>query len=76
VSGEHEAARLLPWYAAGTLEEEERARVRAHLESCPACAEALEGMRAFARALEGAAEEIREGHPEASLLLDLAEHPE
>ncbi|MGI9334649.1 MAG: zf-HC2 domain-containing protein [Gammaproteobacteria bacterium] len=36
---------LLPWYANGTLEKEERERVRRHLESCELCVQALNEWR-------------------------------
>jgi anti-sigma factor RsiW len=45
----HDAvAGLLPWYVNGTLECQERARVKAHLGQCPACRQELAVLRALA----------------------------
>jgi len=44
------AQELLPWYATGRLDEDQRAAVEAHLQSCPACRHDLEweqGLRAL-----------------------------
>lgn len=47
----HAAAQtLLPWFAAGTLDEADAARVQAHLDGCPRC----RGDLAFERLLLGA----------------------
>ncbi len=46
-----EIVELLPWYANGTLESEERARVQAHLQSCSACRMELDEMRGLQSAL-------------------------
>ena len=50
IEREHQAlVELLPWYANGTLDAEERARVEAHLERCEACCRELvelEGLKA------------------------------
>jgi hypothetical protein len=42
---------LLPWYANGTLEGEERARVEEHLSACLPCRRELEAQRALQSAL-------------------------
>jgi anti-sigma-K factor RskA len=40
-----EVADLLPWFANGTLDEEERVRVERHLADCIACKQDLVGLR-------------------------------
>jgi hypothetical protein len=60
----HEIEERLPWYAAGSLPEAERAEVEAHLALCAACREALAATR------EAAA--LFAAHPEASDLADYA----
>jgi anti-sigma factor RsiW len=40
----HEPALLLPWYVAGTLAENERLMVEAHLRECPECRHELESV--------------------------------
>ncbi len=32
-----EFGKLIPWYASGTLDREEKARLEAHLQHCPTC---------------------------------------
>jgi anti-sigma factor RsiW len=44
----HAVADLLAWYVNGTLEDGERARVEAHLATCPDCREELDLWRAMA----------------------------
>jgi len=46
-----ENAELLPAYAAGRLDEESRAKLERHLETCPACRESGGGQRAVWDAL-------------------------
>jgi len=47
--GQHQAAEeLLPWYVNGTLDDDDRALVQAHLDQCPACREEVGALRAFA----------------------------
>ena len=49
----HEAATmLLPWYATGRLDPQERASVEAHLQDCPRCRAALEVDRRMPAALD------------------------
>lgn len=44
----HEAAALLPWYVNGTLEAGEQAKVKTHVEQCPACRRELALLRVLA----------------------------
>jgi anti-sigma factor RsiW len=54
-SDQHSAVdQLLPWYANGTLEEEERARVERHLAECEVCRDEV----AFLRDVGGVASDI------------------
>jgi hypothetical protein len=53
----HEIAELLPFYANGTLDEADRARVEAELAACAACSEELQELRALAAALRTRADE-------------------
>lgn len=41
-----EAQRLLPWFANGTLDDDERVVVETHLQACPDCRRELEWLRA------------------------------
>lgn len=41
----HELRELLPWYANGTLKEEERAKIEAHLARCGRCQHELQEIR-------------------------------
>ncbi len=47
---------LLPWYANGTLEEPERARVEAHLAECARCREELSFLTTLAASVRSADE--------------------
>ncbi len=51
----HEIAELLPFYANGTLDAADRARVEAELATCPACANELSELRTLAAALRSRA---------------------
>ena len=50
-AGVHPEVELLPWYATGTLGEEDRQRVARHLESCRECRRELEDLSELRRAL-------------------------
>lgn len=52
----HEIAELLPYYANGTLDAGERARVEAELATCPACAQELAELQALAASLRSRAD--------------------
>jgi hypothetical protein len=52
---EHDVAELLPFYANGTLDAADRARVEAELETCPSCAAELRDLHAIAAALKARA---------------------
>ncbi len=52
----HEIAELLPFYANGTLDGTERARVEAELATCASCSEELHELRALAATLRDRAE--------------------
>lgn len=47
-----EAWALLPWYATGTLDDEERPRVERHLADCAGCRDELSRCRALAHAVQ------------------------
>jgi len=51
----HDAGELLPFYANGTLDEADRARVEAELAVCASCAEELRELQALAGALRARA---------------------
>lgn len=53
--------RLLPWYANGTLDPEERAAVDAHLAECAACREEAAVDRAFCMELAGMPVDVEQG---------------
>ena len=68
-------AELIPWYANGTLEEEERRLVEEHLGVCAACRALLDDARSFSSGMRSAqASELRE-HIDARLLTDYVERP-
>jgi anti-sigma factor RsiW len=52
----HEIAELLPFYANGTLDAAERARVDAELAACPSCAAELRELQSLAGALKAHAD--------------------
>jgi hypothetical protein len=54
---DHEIAELLPFYANGTLDAAERARVDAELATCPVCASELRELQALASTLKARADE-------------------
>lgn len=49
--GHREVRDAIPWLVNGTLDADEAARVRAHLEGCPACAAELAWQRRLAAAM-------------------------
>ena len=69
-------ASLIPWYAAGTLGEDERDKVEVHLETCAGCRDRLDHARGLAQVATGplGADDLLD-HPPASLLADYAERP-
>lgn len=70
-----EIARLIPWYAAGTLEDDERTRVEEHLRHCDACRGTLSLAReAVAFGEDHPVESLIE-HVHSELLTDFVEHP-
>lgn len=75
MSGHDPVARLIPWYAAGTLGPGESAEVEAHLASCEEC----RGLLALARGFRRMAPETHEadlfGHIQAQRLAEFAEDP-
>ncbi|MBV8579772.1 MAG: DUF4349 domain-containing protein [Candidatus Eremiobacteraeota bacterium] len=54
---EHEIAELLPFYANGTLDAADRARVEAELETCGTCAAELQELQTLAAALRARADD-------------------
>lgn len=52
----HDVAELLPFYANGTLDAGERARVEAELATCPACADELRELEGLGVALQARAD--------------------
>ncbi|HEX3468830.1 MAG TPA: DUF4349 domain-containing protein [Candidatus Elarobacter sp.] len=52
----HDVAELLPYYANGTLDGADRARVEAELASCPSCADELRELERLGVALQARAE--------------------
>jgi hypothetical protein len=59
-----EAAALLPWYVNGTLEAGEQAKVKTHVEQCPACRRELALLRVLAARV--AAAPVPERSPRAA----------
>ncbi|MBV8369078.1 MAG: DUF4349 domain-containing protein [Candidatus Eremiobacteraeota bacterium] len=55
MTNKHEIAELLPFYANGTLEPDERARVEAELASCTDCAAELRDLEALGASLQARA---------------------
>ncbi|HEV2642727.1 MAG TPA: zf-HC2 domain-containing protein, partial [Candidatus Elarobacter sp.] len=53
---DHDIAELLPFYANGTLDAAERARVEAELASCTDCASELRELQALATTLQARAD--------------------
>jgi anti-sigma factor RsiW len=70
---EHPVALLLPWYAAGTLEADERTLVERHLPSCPRCRDLLAEASSHAAHYAAAARDDAHVHP--ALLVRYAESP-
>jgi hypothetical protein len=68
-------ARLIPWYAAGTLGAEESAQVEAHLSSCDACRDYLAIARGFRRLGRQASLESFFDHVQSQRLVEFAEDP-
>ena len=68
-------ARLIPWYAAGSLGAEESAEVEAHLAGCEACRGLLALARGFRRLAPGTPETDLFGHIQAQRLAEFAEDP-
>jgi len=66
-------AEMIPWYANGTLAEDERELVERHLAGCEACRARLDDARSFSRGmLSATATELRE-HVDPRLLTDYVE---
>ena len=68
------AAAAIPWYAAGTLPDEQRAAVVSHLESCARCRALLAQAELQLTALDLGA--LLDGPVDASLLVQYAEEPD
>lgn len=68
-------AALLPWYANGSLDADERAAVERHVEGCPSCSALLEQARGQSNFVR-IARETRGDHIEPSLLTRFVEAPE
>jgi len=64
-AGVHPEVALLPWYANGTLGEQEREQVARHLESCADCRRELDDLRQMKRNLTA----MYHAQPEPSPLL-------
>jgi len=69
-------APLIPWYVNGTLGEEDRLRVEAHVSECAPCRELLEHAR-LSRDIGGGTSpsELEEGHVDSRLLVQFHEAP-
>lgn len=69
-------AELIPWYANGTLEAEERERVEVHLPQCASCYALLARARSFRRLAPIATEGKSLEHVSGHLLVQYAETPD
>ena len=56
-----QAQRLLPWYANGTLEDEELTAVQTHLAECAECREDLKAEQALARQIKTLPSDVERG---------------
>jgi hypothetical protein len=65
-----EAQMLLPWYAKGALDDDDRGRVEAHLASCAACTRELEVEQSLAEAMAGLPLEADQGWARVRRRLD------
>lgn len=71
-----ELSQLLPWYANGTLEAEDSARLAAHLETCPECRAELASCRQLGERLRERQASAPAPHPvQLSRLLDRLDRP-
>lgn len=59
----HDVAELLPYYANGTLDGADRARVEAELAACPSCSEELRELERLSAALRERADEAPQPSP-------------
>lgn len=75
MSGHDPVARLIPWYAAGTLGAAESAEVEAHLASCEECRGLLALARGFRRLAPQTHEPDLFDHVQAQRLAEFAEDP-
>ncbi len=57
-TGNHPQAQLLPWYAAGTLSQEERAQIQEHLRGCASCQTELQEMTRLRASVKAAYEKL------------------
>ncbi|MCP3981563.1 MAG: hypothetical protein GY716_19870 [bacterium] len=67
---------LLPWYAAGTLPEQDRRAVDAHLEQCASCRELVQADRTMARLPAEDLTSDADEHVSPALLTHYAEDPD
>jgi putative zinc finger protein len=75
LSGSDPNARLVPWYAAGTLGADESAALEAHLASCEECRALLALARGFRRLAPATADPALFEHVQAQRLVEFAEDP-
>jgi hypothetical protein len=75
MSGDDPNARLIPWYAAGTLGADESAALEAHLSSCDGCRDALALARGFRRLAPATGDADLFEHIQAQRLAEFAEDP-
>jgi hypothetical protein len=68
-------ARLIPWYAAGSLGPAESAEVETHLAGCDECRDLLALARGFRRLAPHARQEALFDHIQAQRLVEFAENP-
>lgn len=70
-----EAARLLPWFANGTLDAAEQDRVHRHLDSCVDCSRDFAELKALRESIQGPAVSVLVPKPNAEEFLDRLDRP-
>jgi hypothetical protein len=75
MSSQDDIAPLIPWYATGTLDPKDSARVESHIAGCDACRDLLVTARGFRRLGPQVGREALFDHIQSQRLVEFAEDP-